>query len=179
MYGIINDAIRDMVSTTMGTDVWKELSVGVGLKNPSFNSLEAYDDSITVDLVNAIAEKTKRSAPEILRAFGKYWVEYARKSEYSSILEVYGDGPVELLESLDHLHTRLKVSFGALNPPAFWVTHISENEIIVHYQSDRDMPLEFFVQGLIEGIFNCYNQSCEVEIISATGNEKAAFKVNF
>lgn len=41
------------------------------------------------------------------------------------------------------------------------------------------MPLEPFVSGLLKGIFAMFNQSCQVEILPASGKEKAIFKVNF
>lgn len=179
MYGIVNDAIKTMVVENYGLETWEKICKEAGHSELSFSPMESYEDKLTGDIVGIISNMTGTPATEILIAFGKFWIPYARNSEYSSILEAFSESPVQLLESLDHLHTRLRVSMGSLNPPSFWVTHINKNEILLHYQSERDMPLEYFVQGLILGIFEMFNQKCDVEMIDSQGIEKCAFRIKF
>jgi hypothetical protein len=179
MYGMINNAIKEMVIEKSDEKTWNEVCKTAGLEVNSFQSFEQYDDESTGALVFAIAQKMELAPPALLEAFGEFWVEYATKSEYQSILESFADGPVELIESLDSLHSRLEMTFEDLNAPSFWVTKVSEKEVKVHYVTTRDMPLEYFVIGLIKGIFSMFDQTCEVKLLEPETNEKAIFQVTF
>ena len=103
----------------------------------------------------------------------------ASSCAFACFITMQSLGLFVLLKSLDNLHTRLQLTFDDLDAPSFSVTEISDNEINVHYSSERELPLEFFVIGLIHGIFDMFNQSCQVEIIPALNGEKGVFKVIF
>jgi hypothetical protein len=179
MYGMVNEAIRSMVIETFDIEFWDEVCTELDLEFKTFKSFEQYDDKVTGDLVGVISKRADLEPVKLLEEFGKYWIKYAQESEYSSILETFSTSPLELLKSLDNLHTRLQLTFDDLDAPSFSVTEISDNEINVHYSSERELPLEFFVIGLIHGIFDMFNQSCQVEIIPALNGEKGVFKVIF
>jgi hypothetical protein len=179
MYGLVNDAVKNMVIDSFGVEKWNEICDELELDSHNFIPFEQYDDSLTSDLVGIICKKFSFEAPNLLEEFGKYWVEYAKKSEYSSILDSFATSPIELIKSLDSLHTRLELTFDQLKPPSFWITNESEHKIWVHYQTHRDMPLQYFVIGLIKGIFLMFDQECTVEIIPSSKDEKAVFEVRF
>jgi hypothetical protein len=177
MYGLVNEAVKQMVVDSFGVEKWNEVCTELNLEEPNFMPFEQYEDSLTGDLVGKICEKFSFEAPVLLEEFGKYWVTYARNSEYSSILNSFATSPIDLIKSLDSLHTRLELTFDELRPPSFWVTEKDDKKIWVHYQSHRDMPLEFFVIGLIKGIFLMFDQECSVSIIPSENGEKAVFEV--
>jgi len=179
MYGMVNQAIKSMVTEKLGKETWEEICTDGGFDPKGFNSFEQYDDQITASLVGLVCKKTQASPEVILEDFGKYWIGYAKKSEYKSILTAFASNPIELIETLDSLHSRLQLSFEKLKAPSFWVTHISKNEALVHYKSQRNMGLEPFVVGLLKGVFDMYNQSCEVKIEKAEKGESAVFRVTF
>lgn len=179
MYGMVNQAIKSMVTEKLGKEAWEEICKKRGLDPAGFSSFDQYDDQITADLVGLVCEKTQLAPASILEDFGKYWISYAKKSEYKSILTAFASSPVELIESLDALHSRLQLSFENLKAPSFWVTHISKNEVLVHYKSQRNMGLEPFVVGLLKGVFDMYNQTCQVEMEKPEKGESAVFRVNF
>ena len=179
MYGLINDAIKQMVIETFDQEKWVEISREAEIKETSFRPFEQYDDEITEKLVSVISEKISMEAPLLLEKFGEYWVNYAKDSEYSSILNAFATSPVELIKSLDSLHTRLEITFEQLKAPSFYVTTVSDKEILVHYSTERELPLKYFVVGLIKGIFNMFDQTCQVDIIEPKNNETAVFKVVF
>jgi len=178
MYGLINKVLKKMIVDKHGDSFWRNLVEENKSLSQNFNSFAQYDDSITKDIIFALSEKLNISATQLLEEFGQYWIPFAYNSEYSGILSIYEKGPVELLKSLDALHTRLSMSFDNLKPPSFWITSESSNSILVHYQSSRDLPLEYFVVGLIKGIFQKFRKECEIEIIQFRGSGKeAVFKV--
>jgi len=178
MYGLVNQAIKSMVLEHADEKIWKNICAEIKIPSEDFESFIQYPDEMTLNLVLQISSTLKLEPAVLLEEFGKFFVKYARNSEYQSILEAFGKSPVELIESLDSLHARLGLLFDNLKPPSFWVDRVSEREILVHYSSQRQMPLEPFVVGLIKGIFNMFNQTCNVEIITGTGKEKALFKVS-
>lgn len=179
MYGMVNQAIRSMVLENLGTEVWEEICDQEKLDPTGFCSFNQYEDKLTANLVGHVSAKLKKRPEEVLEAFGIYWIEYAKKSEYQSILMGFASNPIELIESLDSLHSRLQLSFENLKAPSFYVTDKKENSILVHYKSQRKMGLEHFVVGLIKGMFGLFDQKCQVEILPNATKDAAVFKVLF
>ena len=179
MYGMVNQAIKTMVIETTDNETWIEICETIDISTNDFDSFEQHDDQLTLNLVGAICKKINIDAPALLESFGEYWITFATKSEYKTILTSFGETPLELINALDSLHTRLELTFDNLDPPSFHTTKVSDQEVIVHYNSSRDMPLEFFVVGLLKGIFKLFKAKCHVEILDDSGSDKARFKVQF
>jgi hypothetical protein len=180
MYGMVNQAIKSMVIENHGEKMWDSVLQKINLKIQDFAPFEQYDDNVTGDLVGAISQLTNIMPEDLLEAFGIHWVFYAKNSEYKSILESFADSPIGLIESLDSLHSRLQLLFSGLSAPSFWVEHKGPNEVIVHYATVRmQMPLEYFVIGLLKGIFKMFNQSCHVTLLPGDEGEKAKFVVRY
>lgn len=177
MYGMVNGAIKQMVTEKLDAETWENICDSIGLENSSFESFKQYDDSITGSIVEELSKVTSTPIKEILASFGHYWIKYAQESEYSSILESFGNSPETLLDSLDQLHTRLEMTFEQLKAPSFSITKLNDNELYVHYYSERELPLEAFVIGLIEGIYSMYDQKAEISQIASQKNERACFHV--
>jgi hypothetical protein len=180
MYGMVNQAIKSMVIENHGEKIWDSVLQKINLEIQDFAPFEQYDDSVTGNLVGAISHITNIRPEDLLEAFGNYWVVYAKNSEYKSILESFADSPIGLIESLDSLHGRLQLLFSELSAPSFWVEHKGPDEVIVHYATVRtQMPLEYFVIGLLKGVFKMFNQPCEVTMLPGDEGEKAKFVVRY
>lgn len=180
MYGMVNEAIRSMIIETGGQDAWDTIASKASIKDKEgFASFEQYDDKVTLDLVVHTSQHLDIDVPKLLEGFGVYWVEYAKESEYSSILEAAANNPIDLLKNLNALHKRLELTFDNLKAPSFWVENLTENTLDLYYQSHRDMPLEFFVVGLVKGVFKLYDATCEVEIKGEKKDGVVAFSVQF
>ena len=179
MYGMVNQAIKTMVIETVDNETWVDVCKSLNISTNDFDSFEQHSDQLTLDLVGVICKKLDIEPLALLESFGEYWIKYAMQSEYKTILVSFGETPLELINSLDSLHTRLELTFDNLDPPSFHTTKISDQEVIVHYNSNRDMPLEFFVKGLLKGIFKLFNMKCSVEILDESGGDKARFKVKY
>lgn len=180
MYGMVNQAAKIMVIEKLGEQTWAKIADKLTLDpNADFDVFEQYDDKVTLETVLTISEVTGISAENILIGFGKYWVEYAQKSEYSEILKTFGTNARVLLKSLDKLHERLQLSLTNLNAPSFEVVDESDSTLIINYYSERDLPLESFVTGLFLGIFDMYKEKGNVKQIDTLGEAKATFLVEF
>jgi len=176
---MVNQAIKEMVIENIDEEAWKSVCKEANISDENFDPFEQYPDSVTGNLVGIICKKTKTEAPELLENFGKYWIKFAKTTEYSSIMDSYAVSAVSFIESLDSLHTRLSLIFVNLEPPSFTVDRVNDNEILVHYFSKRDMPLEFFVIGLLKGIFDMFDQTCSIELLPPENSEKAILKIKF
>ena len=73
MYGLINKALRTMVTDGHGSDVWDQIMEKSGVSEDSFISMQKYDDSVTYSLVGASSEVLGAPAEACLELFGHYW----------------------------------------------------------------------------------------------------------
>ena len=90
MYGLINRAVKGLVTEQFGIEAWDRIRTRAGLEDEDFISMESYDDSVTYDLVAAATEELGLSADTILEAFGGYWVEYTAVEGYGALLDSAG-----------------------------------------------------------------------------------------
>ena len=117
MYGMVNRALEEMVLDRFGEDVWQEIKSRSGVQISAFQSLGVYDDSVTFGLVEAASAVLEQPAPELLRTFGRYWIDFALRSSYGALLRQSGSDLHELLPMLDQMHTRIGLSFPESHHP--------------------------------------------------------------
>ena len=162
MYGMVNQAIKEMFIEHFNDQKWIDLCESLNISSEDFALFEQNSDTITLDLVLKISEVLECDPSETLISFGKYWINYAFKSEYRDLLDTFSKSPVTLLKSLNSLHQSLELSFTDLNAPAFEMVEENANSAVIDYFSEREMPLEYFVKGLFLGIFDRHNQKCDI-----------------
>ncbi len=181
MYGLINKAFKTMIIEDKGDEAWVAVCKSLNSEPLDFNDFEQYDDKVTLDAILAYSKLTGEGAEVILESFGKFWVHYTQESEYQTILHSFASGPVELIESLDALHSRLELTFDNLTAPSFWTERESENKVLVYYSTSRELPLQFFVVGLLKGIFKMFDKPCKIEIVEDLKGVTCsfAFRVTF
>jgi hypothetical protein len=74
MYGLVNQAIQELVIEKFGQEVWEKVNLTSGVNIDRFLSNESYDDSVTYKLAQAVSEVAGITIGEVLMAFGEYWV---------------------------------------------------------------------------------------------------------
>jgi len=175
MYGIINQAIKDLVIKQTNEDVWIKICEEV--HSPvDFISMEYYQDKLTYDLVGAVSRATGLDPHAILQSFGKHWTLYTAKVGYESIMDLFGSDFLSCLKNLNNLHERMGLSMPDLKPPHFSYEDITEKSIYLNYKSTRK-GLVPMVKGLIEGLAEKYHTKVEINICSAADDEIARFKI--
>ncbi len=178
MYGMVNQAIKRMVIDVLSEKDWADICSKVKISSEDFQVFQQYDDEVTLNLVLSVCEFTKKEPAEILESFGEYWIKYSFNTEYRDLISTFSTGPVNLIKSLNTLHDRLEISFEELTPPAFDVVSEDTNSLVINYYSERDMPLEFFVKGLFQGIFLHFDKKCNVIMLEEKlGDAKATLKI--
>lgn len=165
MYGMVNAAIEQMVSERFGAARWQSVKARAGIDDPMFLSMKQYPDAVTESLAVAVAEELSMSLPEVLHAFGVFWVEYARRGPYGRLMLASGTCTYELLAALDAMHARIGLGFPELRPPSFRVEP-HDGEVLVEYRSER-RGLAPFVVGLLEGVGNLFDERVEVTQVAS------------
>lgn len=170
MYGLVNKAIAQMVSTNYGEDTWQEIKQKAEVDVDLFLSMEGYPDDITHRLVKAASQVLGLSSAEIMSAFGQYWVQYTAQEGYGEMMAMSGDTLPEFLQNLDALHARVGVVFPKLQPPSFECEDVEEESLKLHYYSERQ-GLAPMVIGLVQGLGQKFDTEVEITQTHAREDE--------
>lgn len=161
MYGMVNQAVKAMVTEHHGTDVWQAICEEAGLDGGDFSLMQSYQDDVTYGLVGAACKVLGLRPEPVLETFGHYWIQYAKTTSYSRMLDFAGSSLEEFLENLDQMHSRIKVSLPELSPPSFDVDTDAEGNLEVHYFSHRE-GLAPMVKGLLAAVAENFDAAVDV-----------------
>lgn len=157
MYGLVNLGVRDMVVDAGGEELWTQVRTKAGILDDDFQSMQSYDDSVTMSLVNAASETLSTPADVLLRGFGYHWIGYTSREGYGPLLDVTGASLVEFLNNLDRMHARIAISMPELHPPVFSCRQLDHDVLEIEYTSTRE-GLAPMVIGLLEGLAERFNE---------------------
>lgn len=167
MYGLVNQAIEELIIKHSGPTEWKAIKKLAGVEVDVFISNETYPDAITYRLVAAAAEVLRKAPSEILAAFGEHWVATATQS-YGPLLKSSGKNLREFLINLPNFHTRIAMIYPKMKPPAFLCTNVTEWGCHLHYITHRE-GLSDFVRGVLTGLGHLYGTPCSSTLIQSKG----------
>ena len=151
MYGLVNQAVEEMIQAQYGSDAWHEVKRKAETDVDIFVRMESYPDDITYRIVGAACEYCEVSPEQLLEDIGIYWVKFTGASGYGEFLETAGSTLFEVLANLDDMHSRIALIYPKLQPPSFQCDVVSADEVVLHYRSHRE-GLAHMVIGLIKGL---------------------------
>lgn len=170
MYGMVNKAVKDLVTETFGAEQWVQLADAVGIDH-QFISMQSYDDQVTYDLVATASNMMEVPQEELLRQFGSYWIRFTASEGYGHLIGMFGDTLAEFLEHLgDDLHARVAVTMPELQPPEFRTEQLDPRTFRVFYSSHR-AGLGPMVGGLLEGLAERFQETATVKHVSSEPGE--------
>ena len=137
MYGLVNKAVEDLVVSNHGEETWDRIRAEAGATEDAFISMDPYPDALTYKLVGAASEVLDTPVPDLLEAFGRYWMLYTAREGYADLLDASGGSFFEFVANLDGLHTRLSLAFPDLQPPSFVCHQVDEKTARLEYHSER------------------------------------------
>lgn len=180
MYGMVNKAIQDLITTRHGEATWDEIKQRAGVEDEVFISNEGYPDSVTYDLVGAAVAVLGVPADQILRAFGEYWVLETAQVGYGALMKAGGKSLPEFLVNLPNFHTRVAMIYPHLVPPRFECTDLAAQSLHLHYHTHRP-GLADFVIGLVQGLGKMFHTPAEARLIEskAEGADHDIFHVTW
>lgn len=137
MYGMIHNGMREMVIDRLGEDEWRVIEGMLDIGPPELIGLTVYDDSLTLSIVGAIAERLGQPVAECLRAFGQYWVSFAERGSFRSIMQFTGATLETFIANLDRMHRAVAGAMPQASLPSFRVIEAPPGRLLVQYQSKR------------------------------------------
>jgi hypothetical protein len=161
MYGLINQALKDLVHTRADARVWSNICQLAQISTEDFDELLPYDDTVTYRLVGLTAEALHTSPEDILKMFGNHWVTFTASQGYGQIMDIFGRDLRTCLRNLNHMHGHMGAMMPDLHPPRFVVEEHSPNTITLHYHSARQ-GLGPLVIGILEGLSLKFNENIEI-----------------
>jgi hypothetical protein len=180
MYGLVNKAIKDLVTQRFGEDKWLEICKLSDFNQGEFIAMNTYPDALTYTLVKNASQVLKADADVILEAFGEYWILYTADEGYNELMNITGNTFVEFLENLDMLHYRMNNIMPQLAAPQFTVRNKMENSVELEYRSHREglTPMLF---GLLKGLGKRFELEVTVELIQKKdeSNDCHVFLINW
>lgn len=184
MYGLVNQAIRDLVLSSFDRTIWSNICRHANVHQDHFQDLKSYPDQLTYALVAGASAELSLPSAEVLREFGKHWVKYTGRVGHHEVFDSFPpskDGLLAFLDQLDDLHARIMMAMPDLLPPQIACTKVTESSFRVHYGSTR-VGLEPMVIGLLEGLLELFLVVGRVRLITSTvssGQTEAVFLVDF
>lgn len=161
MYGLVNKAVVDLVTTKFGAEAWTQIKQKADVDIDVFVSMDAYDDAITYRLVRAASEVLGLPPEHVLEAFGEWWVLYTAAEGYGSLLAAAGSTLREFVANLDALHARVALTMPALRPPRFRLARATDDAMLLEYYSTRE-GLAPMVTGLLRGLAIRFDTPVEI-----------------
>ena len=152
MLGWINDCVEKLVLDKFGVDAWHIIKQKAGCDVPDggFLKLEHYTDKSTIDLVVASSEVSGLSVPQVLEAFGAFFVHYIRGEGYERLLCCQGSTLRDWCCNINAIHQHLQATFPKkMIMPNFWCTDQEDGSLILHYYSKRGNLLAPLAKGLV------------------------------
>ncbi len=162
MYGLVNQAMKDLVTSKFGSDKWSEICQKAGHPPDDFEAMTSYPDTLTYSLVGAASQILGASASDLLRAFGDYWVTFTAHEGYGEIMDMFGKDFRSCLKNLNGMHGHMGAMMPQLLPPRFQVVETSASQLTVHYFSTRQ-GLAPMVIGLLEGLARKYGDTITIQ----------------
>lgn len=177
MYGIINQAIKDLVVSGHGQEAWSQICSDVKVPSDDFVYMQYYPDSVTYSLIGSASQRLSVPAHTILEEFGKYWVLYTAQNGYGPLMDLFGSDYKSCLMNLNNLHARMGLTMPQLTPPRFVFKEEAPDLYTVEYYSERS-GLSPMVKGLLEGLATKHNKKVEITFEElGEGGRTKTFKI--
>lgn len=168
MYGMVHRAARELAIRRHGEARWNSIAENAGVSEREFISAEVFSDTVTIAIVNAVAEADGAPINTTLLELGRYWIDFAGRSAYSSVMAMAGDTLQDFCRNLDRMHTSIQATMPDAIMPSFEVETQDETGLTLIYRSQRT-GLETFVQGLLEGLMARFKVEGSVSRLEGAG----------
>jgi len=157
MKGVIVNCLESLVSEEFGHQKWEEILGKAGLSGYSFFlAIDDIDDSTVLKVIQTACNVLNVSQSQLADVFGEYWINiYAPK--YYKIYYMGVTSAKEFLLKMNDLHQKVTKSMPKANPPRFEYIHVSDNRLIMKYNSKRGL-IDFMI-GLIKGVGHYYKEN--------------------
>lgn len=170
MYGLVNQAIEDLVNEVAGLEMWERIKSDAGITEPSFLAFESYPDKVTYNLVSSASKHLNMEPFEVLRAFGRHWLLFTAEKGYGNLIKSTASNLTDFLDNLDGMHAKVAMTTPGLQLPSFELERINDSTLHLHYHSERE-GLAPMVIGLLEGLCEFYEEKNDITHLEELSND--------
>jgi methyl-accepting chemotaxis protein len=164
MKGTIVLCIADLVKSIGGDEAWRTVLQKAGLpENLRLTRVSDVDDPSIQKVLGAICTTLGIGVPELVNAFGDYWVNVYAPKYYRAYS--YGINSAKaMIMGMDKIHAQVTKILPNAHPPRFDFEEINENTLRVHYKSHRKM-IDFYI-GLVKGVGKMFKTPLSIKKLS-------------
>ncbi|GAB5437615.1 heme NO-binding domain-containing protein [Falsiruegeria mediterranea] len=171
MHGLINRAIQSFVCNTYGQSRWIRMTEAANLGLIEFEAMLMYDDSMTLQVLEAMAVELGRPLPEVLEDLGTYLVSNPNTEALRRLLRFGGVNYVEFLHSLDDLPDRARLAVSDLSLPSLELDEHAQNEFTL--TCHPGLPgFESVMIGVLRAMADDYGALAMLEHSGSRGESK-------
>lgn len=170
--------LKRFVESSYDSETWIKLNKAADNEHNHYSPDENYPVTEMQAIILKASELTGLSGNELKEAFGIFLVP-----NLLSIYHKYVNPSWKTFEMLENtekiMHQAVRKENQAANPPALYVSKVSDTLLIIDYHSKRRMaPLAV---GIIKGIAKHYNESENIEVNPVTNpnDERVQIRVNY
>lgn len=176
MYGMIHQAARAYAIERLGEPFWDAFTQQHALTDAAFVLGRSYSDEVTFGMIGGLAAAMETPPAELLRQFGRYWIEFAGKGAYSHLMSMGGETLPAFIANLNRMHAGLAAAMPGSKMPKFYVVEDTPQSLRLRYVSQR-AGLEPFVVGLLEGL--CEMFALAADVSSGPGDDAVTFEIRY
>lgn len=170
MYGMINQAMADLIVERHGEASWHDIVRHAGVAHARFLELDSYDDAITYALVSSAGDVLDVPVDDLLFELGRYWLLYTGSHMWSYLFDLAGNDFLSFLDGLDDLHDRVQTMMPDSRMPQFTVVAATDH-FVLEYRSDR-VGLAPMVEGMLVGLQDHFGERWGVERMSRAASDE-------
>jgi hypothetical protein len=180
MRGLIFNYLEDFVEENFGIETWNALIETSNLETEkgAYVRHESYPDSDLFSLVSTASKALKTPPEDILQSFGEA-VLYFFKKDFPKYFESDITAKDFLLSIHCVIHVEVKRLFPDSSPPAFEYENPCENQLVMHYHSNR--KLCHLLRGLLKGVSKVFDTEITLDepLCMHKGAEHCQFILTF
>ncbi|WP_010141916.1 heme NO-binding domain-containing protein [Oceanicola sp. S124] len=117
MHGLINRSIQCFLRDTYGEALWLDVAAAADLPFVEFEAMLVYEDAVTGRVLDAAADKLKKTRAMVLEDIGTYLVSHPNNEGLRRLLRFAGLSYEDFLHSLDDLPDRTRLAVSDLELP--------------------------------------------------------------
>ncbi len=137
MHGLMNRGIECFVRDTYGARTWSAVARAAGLKDPSFEAMLVYDESVTDAVLAAATSELNKPLDVFLEDLCTYLVSHPTTEPLRRLLRFGGVTFAEFLNSLDELRGRARLAVFDLDLPELELHEQSSGNYILSCKYHR------------------------------------------
>jgi hypothetical protein len=159
MHGIVFGELKQYVTDRFGAPLWEDLLAKAAIGPKLYLAIQEYPDEELNAILQAASTHTGLTLAAILEDFGDFTGPHLVRMYRTYILPEW-----KTLDVIEHteerIHKMVRLQHKGARPPYLSTTRRSEDEIVVHYASER--RLCSLAKGFATGIARHYGETLHI-----------------